>query len=469
MQASADGAKVWAREEFGYVEAGDVRRRERLIKMAAVAAAAPLGTVARTYERGADRQAAYDLLESGKVLPEAITSSMSAACVARCRGERQVYVPIDGSSIGIVDRKRTKNFGVVGSYRNDGRGLKVVTALAVNKAGTSLGICAQEWWARPVRRRTRSRSTYRPTNERESRFFVNTIRNVRAAFADTGVSPICIIDRGGDAAEILHELVSTNTDFIVRSSWDRRLLTTPKMYLRQTLARKRLLGRYKVAIPQGFQRRARLASMAVRTARVRLDFKHDWQGRRHSVEVFAVSAKELSPPPGEKPLHWILLTNCEVGTLEQAVATVKAYTLRWRIEEFHKAWKTGTCNVEAMQLRSYEAAVTWATLLGAVAVRAERLKQLARNEPDLPASVELTPAEIEATILLKRRQKKKTETIPDTMPSMGQVVLWIAELGSYTGKSSGGPPGVITISRGLEKVRAAALAIEELRSSGRIR
>ena len=37
--------------------------------------------------------------------------------------------------------------------------------------------------------------------------------------------------------------------------------------------------------------------------------------------------------------------------------------------------------------------------------------------------------------------------------------IWLAELGGYTGKSSGGPPGTITISRGLAKLRAGADAI----------
>jgi len=63
MKTASDGAKVWAREEFDDVEVGDRRRRERVIKMAAVTAAPPLATVGRTYDRGADRQAAYDLLE----------------------------------------------------------------------------------------------------------------------------------------------------------------------------------------------------------------------------------------------------------------------------------------------------------------------------------------------------------------------------------------------------------------------
>ena len=47
-------------------------------------------------------------------------------------------------------------------------------------------------------------------------------------------------------------------------------------------------------------------------------------------------------------------------------------------------------------------------------------------------------------------------TIPYSVPTIAQATLWLAELGGYTGKSSGGPPG---ISRGLAKLRSAADAI----------
>jgi hypothetical protein len=54
---------------------------------------------------------------------------------------------------------------------------------------------------------------------------------------------------------------------------------------------------------------------------------------------------------------------------------------------------------------------------------------------------------------------QKDESIPDSVPSIEQATLWLAELGGYTGKSSGGPPGAVTIARGLFKLRAAADAI----------
>jgi hypothetical protein len=124
--------------------------------------------------------------------------------------------------------------------------------------------------------------------------------------------------------------------------------------------------------------------------------------------------------------------------------------------------ETGACNVEQTQLRTQRAVILWATILAAVAVRVERLKRLARTVPDQPADRELTRHELRALVLLKRKHKKRNETIPDTVPNIAEAVLWIAQLGGYTGKSSGGPPGSITIRRGLEYLRPAARMLEVL-------
>ena len=109
----------------------------------------------------------------------------------------------------------------------------------------------------------------------------------------------------------------------------------------------------------------------------------------------------------------------------------------------------------------------WASILAAVAVRIERLRLLSRTAPEQPASIEPTPHEIRALIVLKRQAKKRTEVIADSMPTIGQTTVWIAELGGYTGKSSGGPPGSITIRRGLERLRPAATLLKALESEQR--
>ena len=128
----------------------------------------------------------------------------------------------------------------------------------------------------------------------------------------------------------------------------------------------------------------------------------------------------------------------------------------------HKTWKSGGCQIEQSQLHKAATVMKWSTLLLAVAIRTERIKHLARTSPDLPASVELSPCEIRALLLFKRKQKKRTETVPDTMPTIGQAARWIADLGGYTGKSSGGPFGSITLGRGLERVLLGGQLLELL-------
>jgi hypothetical protein len=152
------------------------------------------------------------------------------------------------------------------------------------------------------------------------------------------------------------------------------------------------------------------------------------------------------------------------GTIQDMKAVVAGYTQRWRIEDFHRAWKGGLCNVESSQLRAGEHVMKWATVLAAVAIRAERIKHLSREQPHVPASTELSLREVEALILLKRRYKKQNEEIGDEVPDLQTATRWIAELGGYTGKASGGPPGATTIARGLAQLHVAAETLEAIAS-----
>jgi hypothetical protein len=220
------------------------------------------------------------------------------------------------------------------------------------------------------------------------------------------------------------------------------------------------LGSYDVELAGGPGRAARVAHVTLRAVDVLVPLKDPTTGKRREVKVSAINAREMvSCPTGEEPLDWLLLTNLRVEDFTQARAVVSTYALRWRIEEFHRTWKSAHCNVEDSQLRSEQALRKWALVMAAVASRIERLKLLARTKPDLPADTEFSEVELHALLLLKRRSKKKTETIPDSVPTIAQATLWLAKLGGYTGKSSGGPPSTITSSRGLAKLRSAADAI----------
>jgi hypothetical protein len=462
-------ARAWAREEFAYLEVPDQRLKPRTLRMVQRAMERGGGRICDVFSNAAERQGAYDLLEGGRVSGEALGAAMGRASVERSVEEDFVFVPIDGSSIQVVDRDRSTDLGLVGTYSNNARGLQVVSALTVSASGTSLGVCAQTWWARSTKRRPRCHSTYRPVNERESRHVVQTIQQVHQRFDGLECRPWMVIDRGGDATVILDELVQKDALFTVRASWNRRVRGGSKRYLRELMAQKSALLHQDVHVPAGHKRTERTARVAVRAATVELNVAHDWRAKRENPTVNVVWVREVRAPRGQKPLDWMLYTSAPVATLEQLQLVVRSYTMRWRIEEFHKTWKSGHCCVEATQLRSVAAVKTWATLLAAVAARVERLKHLARTEPDAPATVELSELEIEALKRLKHQQKKKTESVGPGVPTISVAVRWLADLGGYTGKSSGGPPGSTTIGRGLEDVAVAARLLKSLRDEDEMR
>ena len=96
-----------------------------------------------------------------------------------------------------------------------------------------------------------------------------------------------------------------------------------------------------------------------------------------------------------------------------------------------------------------------------MAARAERLKTASRSDPDVDAETELSRAEIDAAIIM---YKATPYAVGDSL-TLAQAVDIIARIGGYIGKSSGGPPGVKVIQRGIDRIQGAAEVLEHLRKS----
>ena len=455
---------AWAQEHFGSIDLGDSRRTARLVRVVGSAAAFPAGTVTKVFADDAERQGAYDFLESPHVKADALEAGAGRMVAARCAREKSILVAVDGSSLSFVDREGTRELGAVGSYAAGGLGLKVISALALSSDGVPIGPLRQVFWRRPKHKPTNRRpSSQRPIDKKETKHWLDAVITSAERIGAFGAPRVTfLIDREGDSAAMLSTLVGTGRGFIVRGNCDRVVAGEDgkSRKLRNIIAHQKLLGSYEVELPATPGRAARTAMVCLRVAKIVVPLKDPVTGKRIGIELTAVNAREMGiVPAGEDRLDWLLLTNANVSTFKEARAIVAKYKLRWRIEEFHRAWKSGHCNVEQSQLRSEQALRKWALVLAAVASRVERLKLLARASPEMPADAEFSEIELHALVLLKRRIAKKTERITDAVPTIEQATLWLAELGGYTGESSGGPPGTTTISRGLFKLRAAADAI----------
>lgn len=478
-----DNSAEWARDEFGDADLGDRRRSDRLVAMAASAARRPGGRITQVFAQDAARQGAYDFLESARIEARGIVAAIAAASLRRISAEECVVIPVDGTSLTLSDHAEKKGFGSVGSRAQGARGIKIIDAIAVSPGGVPLGVVAMRWWSRPiVGPPARDRQLLAP-HQKEVQHWLDAIDDVEELLQRAPRTRGWIqLDREGDSQHVLEKLSGSGHWFTVRSNSDRRihlhgrLRVRPRRpdwhtrhYLRPYLKKQRILGRFELHVPARDGRPARRADMLVRVAAVDLLLQDKRTSKRRTLPVNAVWAQEIRGPrrasrSGQTKgpaLDWLLLTNYPVMTLRAARHVISTYALRWRIEDFHRAWKSGVCNVEHTQLRKPEPVMKWAAILAAVATRSERLKHLARETPDLAARKELSATELEALRLLKQRQAKRGEQLPRS-PTIEMAVRWIAELGGYTGKSSGGPPGILTISRGLEHLQIAEAVVAAL-------
>ena len=463
LRMANESAREWAVEEFGRAELEDGRWRSRLISMGGQAASRPGGRVSAVFPNAAERQGAYGLLENRDVTSAHIANAMFAADARRCRDLPFVFAIIDGSSVTLTDSAGTKDFGWIGSRNQRVRGLKVISSLLVSPDGVPCGLGAQVWWVR-TGDAVKGRHQGRTTGEKETRHWLTAIGETGTLMARHAQGTRCWfqIDREGDAWPIITEADRCDRWFTIRGNHNRRVKMPDGSteYLRDVIGRQPVAFNYGLAVSAGQNRSARQARMAMRTCRMTLDFRDKRTGRRTAKIVNVVLAREeATTPAGEKPIEWLLLTNHPSSETEEMAQVVLGYAQRWRIEDFHRTWKSGACDVENMQLRSRSAVEKWATLLAAVAVRIERLKLLARTEPARLATDEFTEVELRAIALVRFGTSAGQHLIAAPTPTIAQAVQWLAEIGGYTGKSSGGPPGSVTIGRGLKDVIVVARAL----------
>jgi hypothetical protein len=178
-----------------------------------------------------------------------------------------------------------------------------------------------------------------------------------------------------------------------------------------------------------------------------------WCDLPKQLELNVVQALEVSPPAGEPPVEWLLLTTESIETADDIVRVVDLYRSRWLIEEFFKALKTG-CSLEERQMDSAEAMLKTLALLAPVGWQLLLMRHLADTSPELPWRVVLQ----EEAFQLLQAEVGTRRLPPDA--TVRDVMYAIAAIGGH--RKNNGRPGWQTLGRGMQKLlswmQGAALA-----------
>jgi hypothetical protein len=210
-------------------------------------------------------------------------------------------------------------------------------------------------------------------------------------------------------------------------------------YLR-TLAEQ---GRRDIELSDRPERPARRACVAVAWAAVLVPAPENPRGqhRQPALAVWGLRVWEPEPPAGAEAVEWFLLTPVEVATRPHAWEVTDWYCLRWLVEEFHKAQKTGGA-IEAPQFTRAERLQPRIALLSVVATTLLQLRSDSRDpaRQGQPATQRVAPEYVEVLSGWRYRQRRQV--------TLGEFFQALARLGGHQNRRGDGPPGWLVLWRG---------------------
>lgn len=280
-----------------------------------------------------------------------------------------------------------------------------------------------------------------PFDQKESYRWVEALTELEQK-VESSTRVVHVFDREGDITEVFDMVRQLqHTGVLVRASHNRSLDQNSQR-LWEVMTAQPVRFEQDIDLPATAHRQARKTKLAIRFAPVQLRTPYRFDNR-DPINVYAVYATEIDCPEDETPLEWMLLTTEVVDTVSRAATILRWYTYRWRVEEYHKIFKSG-CQSERYRL----AAVGMKTMLGflsVIAVELLHITYLHRTQPDAPALEILNPVQME---VLKAGRSKK---LPSTL-TVAWAVESVAALGGYLEHRRNTPIGIQVLWRGWLKL-----------------
>ncbi len=449
----------WSDVELAGVTPGDQRLNERVLTVSAGFAAQPQAPIPQACGDWAGTKGAYRLFENPKTCPARLLAPHQQQTCARMAGRPLVFGVQDSCYLNSTHHPGTEGLGLIGSEADGQVGLIMHSTLALTPQGVPLGLLTQDIWAREAvepdldtaARRTQRRQ--RPIAAKESYKWLNALQKAEALRPE-GVELVHVCDSEADIYEMFQTVEEGGAKMLVRASQDRAVVETGRM--REVLSQRPVSGYVTVEIPAQPGRMARTATLEVRYGDLTLRPPYrapSCQADLHALTLSMVWAREIDAPKTvTDPLDWLLVTNVPVRNLVEAVERLRWYRLRWPIEIFHRVLKSG-CKVEDCRLDTADKLMRYLTLKSVIAWRLFWMVQINRAQPDAVCTMVLAGHEWQALYVAIHR----TSVLPDTVPTVRQVVRWIAQLGGFLGRTRDGEPGVTVLWRGWQRLHDLAM------------
>jgi hypothetical protein len=385
--------------------------------------------------------AVHRFLGSPQVSPEELIAGFAERTAQAALGRAVVAVQ-DTTEINFRGRSAARRgLGPAGDGISLGFFIHPVIAVDADSEAV-LGPVGVEIWTRGADKVSDRKS--RALAEKESQRWLTGARTAAAV-----LQPAASITVVGDQESDIYELFAykpEGVELLVRARHPRRLVDGGGLAERPFVPA--VCTRVEVA--------ARHPGETARTARLEVGFgpvavrRPDGAAKDtpKSLNLHLVESREV-----DGPLAWQLLTSRAVETAEAALAMLKLYRLRWRIEEVFRLMKRDGLALEDSQIEAAPRLFNLAALAVQAAVRILQLVD-ARDGSDRPATdvidrTLLAPAAAIGQTLEGRTPRQKNPHPPDSLAWLAWIV---ARLGGWNCYYK--PPGPKTMARGWKRLEA---------------
>jgi hypothetical protein len=439
-------AASWSREEFGTIDLGDKRLTERLIRVADELESQPQSSINAACGDWTSTKAAYRLFNNEKVTAQKILAAHFQQTVARMENHSRVFAIQDTTFLDYTHHPLTEGLGPIGTKKQNIYGFVKHTTVVFTESGVPLGCLTDKVWVREDGAQ-KPRQSNPPITEKESYKWIEALNQTKAQTPE-GVEVICICDREADIYQFFVE--AGNTPFVIRAAQNRRV-DNEIGKLNDLVKSQPCAGELGVKVPKRDGHPARTATLSVHFVKTRLLPPHrtpaESAQKLPPVDVHIVCVTEPNPPVGTPPLQWLLITNVEVRDFADAVERIRWYSLRWHIEVYFKVLKSGT-KIEGCRLATQARLFPYFALMSVIGWRLYWVTMYNRYAPSAACTCVLTDDEWKALYCVTH----KTMTLPKKLPTVSEVVIWIAKLGGFLARKSDGVPGVTVIWRGWQRL-----------------
>lgn len=466
---------AWVSTELEGLSLGDARRNKRAERIVD-----DLAQMSQSQPEAAKSTAAlkaqYRFIANPHVSQEAILDAHNQAAIQRtteysCVILVQDTTPVDVTRLTI----QVEDAGPLESEEK--RGFFLHPLYALSEDGIPLGIVDQVNWTRESiqtnltkaqKERARKQEAF---EEKESQRWLAMFQSgEQIARAHSQTEYIVVGDSESDICELFAEVgeLPGNCHFVVRgcqnravtdggtaANLDEVLAGAQVQFIDEVEISERVSKIAGETRPRRKSREPRIARISIRVARVTLRGPARPGGKLPDVTLNVVEAVELDPPAGEEPIRWVLLTTLSISSIAEIRRVLTTYTKRWQIELYFKTLKSGL-RIEDLRYETLDRYMTAVSLLSIVAWRVEYLKGVARQDSETSCEKYFPPEEWQPAYLVFKGDGK----LPAEPPSTSEFLLIIAELGGWQRKKHRGPPGSMTLWRGLRRMEAYAEAFQ---------